>query len=692
MHRFILRILLWTVLTNQASSSLVGYDIEQVVSTKIYSLLPADQCTPETMRSTNITNGGLVLHAPEIDIDLSFCMFSASYIVWGIAHSARLDDATYLTEQTRVIPTYYPLDTWTCRAIWTNQRFKLPGFADKEFSLPKEDFVVDGREIRAGEQKSFSFSETFFRKGKKVGVKWAAPIYWKTPLGSTILGAVVINAKLTVGKLIASLDKTSTPWSLLMTDPLGQKTSCMFPGSDFVYDSVVYLPHFYGQCEMKSLFLFDQRNSGVIIKSEDADYISGQTSTGENSRVFYVELLNTTITVCSYRVRPTTYTGVYLIVEDIRETLPKVDFDVDAIPNLVYGTKIEFVHVNAHLSRQRIAQFIKAEICKTRQMILNGLISLASNLDNPNLFLGSGSMVGVHAEKAGAVLYVHKCAKIPITITDFAHCTEEVPVLLENSTKVKFMNPITQVVYPNYTLTSCDPIAPYMYRTNEGIWMHYGLDHSVVRSPESLSVFSHLDFVDQLPSLHNAGLFSYENLRQSARARIQKYSRRTIAGREVYLEPGNYYSHPDLLRFNPDIRGQLSQLPSWQYLESLESLASSGWHFAEQCTIACLTFNALISFFVFLLKVCYSIRLITYGVPYGSVLRLLNPFTSYFQTLDNHRILLRTVQGNRIVGNSVGTNFVNEPVSGDVPSPPSAPTASLYPVDRIIALNSQTNT
>ena len=120
-----------------------------------------------------------------------------------------------------------------------------------------------------------------------------------------------------------------------------------------------------------------------------------------------------------------------------------------------------------------------------------------------------------------------------------------------------------------------------------------------------------------MPSLHTAGLFSYENLRQSARARVRKYSRRTIAGREVYLEPGNFYSHPDLMRFNPDIRGQLSVLPTWQYLEEMENLAASGWHYAEQCTLAGLTFIALISFFVFLLKACYSIRLLTYGVPYN---------------------------------------------------------------------------
>ena len=78
------------------------------------------------------------------------------------------------------------------------------------------------------------------------------------------------------------------------------------------------------------------------------------------------------------------------------------------------------------------------------------------------------------------------------------------------------MNLITRVVYPNYTLTSCDPFAPYMYKKIEGIWMHYESDHSVAGNPESLSVFSHLDFADNLSSLQTAGLFSYENLQKSA--------------------------------------------------------------------------------------------------------------------------------------------------------------------------------
>ena len=60
-------------------SSFVGYDIEEVLTTKIFSLLPSEQCTPEKLSTKNITFGGLVLHAPEVDIQMS-CLHVCSFL------------------------------------------------------------------------------------------------------------------------------------------------------------------------------------------------------------------------------------------------------------------------------------------------------------------------------------------------------------------------------------------------------------------------------------------------------------------------------------------------------------------------------------------------------------------------------------------------------------------------------------
>ena len=70
------------------------------------------------------------------------------------------------------------------------------------------------------------------------------------------------------------------------------------------------------------------------------------------------------------------------------------------------------------------------------------------------------------------------------------NCTEEVQVNLGNDKPIRFMKPITQFIYQNCMLTACDIIAPFMYGTSEGIWMHYGDDYSAAHPPKSFSVFS----------------------------------------------------------------------------------------------------------------------------------------------------------------------------------------------------------
>ena len=55
-------------------------------------------------------------------------------------------------------------------------------------------------------------------------------------------------------------------------------------------------------------------------------------------------------------------------------------------------------------------------------------------------------MVGPHREKAVAVLYVQKCAKIEARFADFSYCTEEIPALLGNDTITKVLGREVYVV------------------------------------------------------------------------------------------------------------------------------------------------------------------------------------------------------------------------------------------------------
>ena len=172
--------------------------------------------------------------------------------------------------------------------------------------MTEEDLFFEGQSYKPGNFKVFDYYYSFLHGGKKAGIYFTWPVDWVTPRGSKNHASGVINAKLTIGKIVATLDKTSTLWTLVITDPNERLTSCSLPGSDFQHDSIAYLPHFYGQCEIKAIFEFSPDQAGFQISSADSMYLGRKTASTDNSRVFYIELFNTAVSVCSYKVRPTT--------------------------------------------------------------------------------------------------------------------------------------------------------------------------------------------------------------------------------------------------------------------------------------------------------------------------------------------------------------------------------------------------
>ena len=153
-----------------------------------------------------------------------------------------------------------------------------------------------------------------------------------------------------------------------------------------------------------------------------------------------------------------------------------------------------------------------------------------------------------------------------------------------------------------------------MYSTSEGIWMHYGDYCSVARPPESSSLFNHLDFSDNKLSLHTAGLF-YRKIRQSAKARVLKSSRRTILERELYLGPRSQYSHPVLMQ---------SGITPREF-----------WHYAERCIVITLTTLALLWFFTYMWKIFSALRLVSHWIPFRTVYSFLHSIVILTQIFQN---------------------------------------------------------
>ena len=82
-------------------------------------------------------------------------MYCASCVVWKKAHSAILDDATFISEESRLIPIYHPIENRAC-AIWTNHELHYQNFPIPKIRLTKGKFPGQGRELKAGGQNAFN--------------------------------------------------------------------------------------------------------------------------------------------------------------------------------------------------------------------------------------------------------------------------------------------------------------------------------------------------------------------------------------------------------------------------------------------------------------------------------------------------------------------------------------------------------
>ena len=90
------------------------------------------------------------------------------------------------------------------------------------------------------------------------------------------------------------------------------------------------------------------------------------------------------------------------------------------------------------------------------------------------------------------------------------------------------------------------------------------------------------------------------------------------------------------MHFNPSVSEELENLAAWKYLIDLQSVASGGWYYAERCTVITLTTLALLGLFIYILKLVFALRLLSHGVPFWTVFRLLNPLAPFTQMLQNH--------------------------------------------------------
>ena len=145
---------------------LYGYDFDNIVSTKIYSLDHSTNCDNKIRVSKRIEEGSLIY--AEVKLEIKLRLYEAAYTVSALKKSNVYDDVVFITRNSRFLKSIYPLNEGTCRSILQNKNFALPGLRDKPFRVNKsvtEKILQRTSETTYAEEQSQSFLK------KKIFVK-----------------------------------------------------------------------------------------------------------------------------------------------------------------------------------------------------------------------------------------------------------------------------------------------------------------------------------------------------------------------------------------------------------------------------------------------------------------------------------------------------------------------------------------
>ena len=78
---------------------LYGYDFDNMVSTKIYSLDHSTNCDNKIRVSKTIEEGSLIYAEVQPEKKLRFCMYEAAYTVSALKKSNAYDDVVFITKK-----------------------------------------------------------------------------------------------------------------------------------------------------------------------------------------------------------------------------------------------------------------------------------------------------------------------------------------------------------------------------------------------------------------------------------------------------------------------------------------------------------------------------------------------------------------------------------------------------------------
>lgn len=177
-------------------------------------------------------------------------------------------------------------------------------------------------------------------------------------------------------------------------------------------------------------------------------------------------VLRKATSVCQVHGYSTQIRGVVVIL--LREgdaPIPQADFRERVVSSGAHQQgQLAYLHLGTNLAAEERAAALWTQICEVDRRVLAGRLQALAGAANPYSLLdihGPGHTVVT----AGAVAYIGKCVRKEATFQEYANCTEEIPVLVDNRTG--FADPLTRVLRDFPTVIPCDDVLPVRWRLRD---------------------------------------------------------------------------------------------------------------------------------------------------------------------------------------------------------------------------------
>ena len=229
-------------------------------------------------------------------------MYEAAYTVSALKKSNVYDDVVFITKNSRLLKSIYPLNKGTCRSIWHKKNFALPGFGDKTFKVNNsetENILQRASRTTYAEE----HSQSFMKKNNREGAMYAERVECVSPTGVKLIGNVMINAKLYIGTIWRKLIQRNL---LSFKDPLGFSKTVFIKTTYFEDSLVNYFFENEGEQTCQTIKHFKKDDPVKIFGNNKTTFIRNKYED------FALEILEEkAISLCGQQVKTTGGPGVF---------------------------------------------------------------------------------------------------------------------------------------------------------------------------------------------------------------------------------------------------------------------------------------------------------------------------------------------------------------------------------------------